>query len=220
MCINAIEKAKKDLAQYKGIFTHEICFGCISEPYIDEIKRLVENKDYKFHIEDMDCVTHEGQTIGCYSGYVNMIMKERFGQNYYQDILDQAKEIYIFDLVNNGSVISIYDLDANEKPRLKNQNIKLINEGIMPQIKTVFPLKITSNISLFLDLKFIIEKDGTVSNCEVNNWVNEYPQNEKFKQDLIDLAMKELKTKYEDWIPGKYDGNVVRTENNLRVHFQ
>ncbi len=120
MCINAIERAKIDLKNYEGIFTQATCFGCEFRPYIQEIKEIVINKGFKFQIEDYGCVIFEGQTDGCYSGYVNMIMKDRFGQDYYQDILDEAKENFIFNLVKNDSIISIYALEEDEKPKLRN----------------------------------------------------------------------------------------------------
>ncbi len=220
MCINAIERAKIDLKNYEGIFTQATCFGCKSEPYISETKKIVKSKGFKFHIEDFGCVIFEGQTEGCYSGYVNMIMKDRFGQGYYQDILDEAKENFIFNLVKNDSIISNYALREDERPKLKSQKIELIDEGIMPTIQTEFPLKIKSNTSLFLDLRFVIGKNGNVSNFMVDNWVNVYPENEKYRQELIDKAIEELKIKYSNWIPGRYSDNIVRTENLLRVHFE
>ena len=53
-----------------------------------------------------------------------------------------------------------------------------------------------------------------------DNWVNENGVNEKYKDDLINLAIKTLKKDYNNWKPGAYKGNKARVENNLRVSFE
>lgn len=68
-------------------------------------------------------------------------------------------------------------------------------------------------------MTFIIEKDGTISNLSVSNWVNDAVA-EKFKKDLITTVLKTLKGNYNHWNPWKYKGNITKTENTLRVDFQ
>ena len=63
-----------------------------------------------------------------------------------------------------------------------------------------------------LYITFIIEKNGTISNLRVVNWVND-AVDEKFKKELIVIALKTLKEDYNHWNPGKYKGNIIRTEN-------
>ncbi|MEG0931593.1 hypothetical protein, partial [Algoriella sp.] len=82
------------------------------------------------------------------------------------------------------------------------------------------PLDFDPNKSMYLNIKFIIEKDGHISNIKLDEWVNEYPNNEKYKDDLYKIAKKELQNKYIEWIPGKYLGNNVRTEKKLQVYFK
>ncbi|MGQ7947139.1 hypothetical protein [Flavobacterium sp. WC2509] len=72
---------------------------------------------------------------------------------------------------------------------------------------------------MFADITFIIEKDGTIGNLSVNNWVND-AVDDKFKKDLITKALTTLKENYNHWNPGKYKGNIARTETTLRVNFE
>lgn len=212
-------QSKKDLEEFKGVITYPICFGCISVPYIKEFKELTKKKEFKFQFEDFGCLQFEGHTYGCYGGYVNQIMKEKLGDNYYQNLLSEAKNQFVINLTENDSLISIYDLKTNEKPSLLGQKIELIDEGIMPRIRTNLPLIISDHNSLFLDLDFIVEKNGAVSNLKISNWVNQYPQYEQYKEQLSQIAFETLRYKYGIWNPGRYDGKVVRTKNILRVHF-
>ncbi|MNL61125.1 hypothetical protein D3C87_1850090 [compost metagenome] len=82
------------------------------------------------------------------------------------------------------------------------------------------PINSKSSHNLFVDVNFIIEKNGTISNLLAHNWVNENGVNEKYKDDLINLAIRTLKKDYNSWQPGTYKGNKARIENNLRVSFE
>lgn len=50
--------------------------------------------------------------------------------------------------------------------------------------------------------------------------MNENSINEKYKQDLINLALKTLIKDYNNWKPGTYKGNKARVENTLRISFE
>jgi hypothetical protein len=50
--------------------------------------------------------------------------------------------------------------------------------------------------------------------------VNENGIDEKYKDDLINLATKTLEKDYNKWKSGTYKGNKARVENNLRVSFE
>ena len=220
MCINAIQRAKIDLEKYNGVITNTICFGCINQPYINEIKEIAKEKKIKFYIEDLGCIIYKNQTDGCYSGYVNFFMKKKYGENYYQEIIEKAKSNFINNVVNKDSIVDFYDLNYEDMPKYKNKEITLLDNGIMPVIHTTLPLDFDPNKSMYLNIKFIIEKDGHISNIKLDEWVNEYPNNEKYKDDLYKIAKKELQNKYIEWIPGKYLGNNVRTEKKLQVYFK
>lgn len=218
LCINDIERAKRDIKKYQKLFIKTICFGCRSKPFETEIEEVLNKRKIKKVIEDIGCVVYEGQTQGCYSGFINLKMKEQFGENYFSEIEKEAENIFIKNIIKKNKIISIYDLEDNEKPKIINREV-YIESDYYTTIKSNLPIKIDSYKSLFADVTFIIEKDGTISDLTVSNWVND-AVDEKFKKDLIDTALKTLKEKYNHWNPGKYKGNVARTENTLRVSYE
>lgn len=217
LCINDIERAKKDINKYQKLFIETICFGCRSKPFETEIEEVLKKRKIKKVIEDIGCVGYEGQTQGCYSGFISLKMKEEYGENYFSEIEKEAESIFIKNIIENNKVVSIYDLEDKEKPKIISREV-YIEGDYYTNIKANLPVKIDSYKSLFADITFIIEKDGTIGNLSVSNWVND-AVDEKFKKDLITKALKTLKENYNHWNPGKYKGNIARTENTLRINF-
>lgn len=218
LCINDIERAKRDIKKHRKLFITTICFGCDSKPFETEIEDVLQRRKIKQVIEDIGCVAYEGQTQGCYSGYVTLKMKEQYGDNYFSEIEKEAESIFIKNTTENNKVVSIYDLEDTEKPKIISQKIN-IESDYYTTIIVNLPVKIDSYKHLFADITFIIEKDGRISTLSVSNWVNN-AVDEKFKTQLITLALKTLKEDYNHWNPGKYKNNIVRTENTLRVSFR
>jgi hypothetical protein len=50
------------------------------------------------------------------------------------------------------------------------------------------PLKHELDIYPFMDISFIVEKDGTISNVKNKNWVSGFKVNEKYRNELENLA--------------------------------
>ena len=219
LCNSEIERAKDDLSKYNGVYVQTICFGCDFKPYEDEIKEVLKKKKFKLGIQDLGCEIYEGQTRGCYIAYIDLKMKEKYGENYKSEIENDAIKILIKNINNNNKIISIYDLEQNEKPKILNPKIAIEND-YSTTIKTDLPINRKSMHYLFTDIEFIVEKDGTISNIKQTNWVNEKGIDEKYKQDLINLAIHTLKKDYNNWKPGTYKGNKSRIQNNLRISFE
>lgn len=219
LCNGEIERAKDDLSKYDGIYVQTICYGCDFKPYEEEIKEVLKKKKFKLGIQDLGCVIYEGQTRGCYSAYIDLKMKEKYGKNYKSEIENEAIKILIKNINVNNKIISIYDLEENEKPKILDPKITIEND-YYTTIKTDLPINRKSMHSLFTDIHFIVEKDGTISNLKESNWVNEKGIDEKYKQDLVDLAINTLKKDYNNWKPGTYKGTKARIENTLRISFK
>ena len=219
LCNGEIEREKNDLSKYDGVYVQTICFGCDFKPYEEEIKEVLKKRKFKLGIQDLGCVIYEGQTRGCYSAYVDLRMKVKYGENYKTEIENDAIKILIKNINVNDKVISIYDLEKDEKPQLLNYYVPIEND-YYTTIKTDLPINKRSTYNLFVDVDFIIEKNGTISNLKESNWVNENSINEKYKQDLINLALKTLIKDYNNWKPGTYKGNKARVENTLRISFE
>lgn len=219
LCNGEIERAKDDLSKYDGVYVQTICFGCDFKPYEEEIKEVLKKRKFKLGIQDIGCVRYEGQTVGCYSEYIDLKMKEKYGANYESEIENEAIKILIKNININNKIISIYDLEQNEKPKITDPKIAIENDYYIT-INTDLPINRKSIHNLFTDIDFIVEKDGTISNLKVTNWVNENGIDKKYKQDLINLAINTLRKDYNNWKPGTYKGNKVRVENTLRINFE
>lgn len=219
LCNGEIERAKNDLSKYDGVYVQTICFGCDFKPYEEEIKQVLKKKKFKLGIQDLGCVIYEGQTQGCYSAYIDLQMEAKYGENYKSEIENEAIKILIDNINTNDKIISIYDLEKTEKPQLLNYHVPIEND-YYTTIKTDLPINKKSAHNLFVDVDFIIEKNGTISNLKESNWVNENGIDEKYKHDLINLAVKTLIKDYNNWKPGTYRGNKARVENTLRISFE
>lgn len=219
LCLYEIERAKNDLKKYPGVYVQTICFGCDFKPYEEEIKEVLKKRKFKLGIQDIGCVRYEGQTPGCYRAFIDLKMKEKYGEDYKSEIENEAQNILIKNISINNKIISIYDLEDNEIPKVLNQNV-FIESNTNTTIKTDFPINRKSSHYLFVDIGFIIEKNGSISNLVASNWVNENGVNEKYKNDLINLAIETLKKDYNNWKPGTYRGNKARIQNSLRISFE
>lgn len=219
LCNREIDRAKDDLSKYDGIYVQTICFGCDFKPYEEEIKEVLKKKKFKLGIQDIGCVIYEGQTQGCYLAYIDLKMKEKYGENYKSEIENEAVKILIKNININNKIISIYDLEQNEKPKILDPKIAIENDYYIT-IKTDLPINRKSMHSLFTDIDFIVEKDGTISNLKETNWVNEKGIDKKYKQDLVNLAINTLEKDYNNWKPGTYKGTKTRTQNSLRISFE
>ena len=218
MCINAIQKAKNDITKYHKLYIKTICYGCHNKPFEAELEEVLKRRGIEQVTQDISCVGSEGQTQGCYSGYINLKMKEEYGENYFSEIEQEAEKIFIRNLRENNEVISVYDLADNEKPQIRTPNI-FIESNYYTTLRVDIPVKIDTYKSLFADITFVIEKNGTITNLRVENWVND-AINDKFKKELISKALKSLREDYNNWNPGKYKGTIARVENTLRVNFE
>lgn len=219
LCNGEIERAKKDLSKYDGVYVQTICFGCDFKPYEEEIKEVLKKRKFKLGIQDIGCVRYERQTVGCYIEYIDLKMKEKYGENYKSEIENDAIKILIKNISINNKIVSIYDLEPNEKPKILDPKITIENDYYVT-IKTDLPINKTGTRYLCIDVNFIVEKDGTISNLKEDNWVNQNGIDEKYKNDLISLALNTLKKDYNNWKPGTYKGNKARVENNLRISFE
>ncbi len=219
LCISEINRAKKDIAEGKIVFTQSFAFGSSELRYENELKQICKEYGLEFGLDLISCTVIEGQTQGCYGDYMDKIIIEKFGINFKERLHKKADSLFLVNIKSHNKVVKYWDCDA--RPELINK------EGItgdnLPSIK-VSDLKIVKNKSdyggyPFFDLGFIVEKDSTISNFHINNWVPHLNQNEKFKDKLYEIAVTHIKNKYPKWIPGRISETPVRTDNNVRVHF-
>lgn len=217
-CLSDIQEANRDIEKYSKLYVKTICFGCDDKPFETELEEVLRVNKVKQVIEDIDCISYEGQTQGCYRETIDFEMKKMYGQDYFIELEKEAEKKFINNINKKNKIVSVYDLEDSEKPKNKNPKIQIQND-YYTTIKVDVPSKIKSYKNLFVDITFIIEKNGTITNLSVSNWVGGGIA-VKFKKNLISKAFETLRTDYNNWKPGKYKGNIARTENTLRVSFE
>lgn len=214
LCINSIKRAQKDLKENNGVFVESICFGCRSEIYLDELKEILKARNFKFATEDFGCVIFEGQTQGCYSGYIELEMKKKFGEAIFDSIHKEAENLFL----QNNKIVSEFDLEERNRPQSQIQNDYISDEILI--LHTDIPVSIWSHESLFLDLSFVVEKDGSLNSFQADNWVIDAKENEQYKNELFNFTVAEIKSKYNEWKPASYKDYKIRAQKNLRVYYR
>ncbi|OYU78840.1 MAG: hypothetical protein CFE23_16715, partial [Flavobacterium sp. BFFFF1] len=99
LCINDIERGKTDLKNFSGVYVKTICFGCSVKPYETELNVVLKKKKFKLGVQELGCVTALGQTQGCYKGYVDLKMQEKYGAAYKEEIEKEAEKLFITNLI-------------------------------------------------------------------------------------------------------------------------
>ncbi|AEH02740.1 hypothetical protein [Lacinutrix sp. 5H-3-7-4] len=217
LCISEINKAKSDIENEGIVFTQAVGFLFGHNRYEKELEKLCEEKGLKYDIDLIGCVVFEGQTQGCYGAYMDKVLSEKYGSDFKKNMHRKADSIFLENAIKNKIAIEYWDCD--ERPRLPNEKER--TSDYIPYL-SVYNIDIKENKKEnggwpFFDVGFIVEKDSTISDFHIRNYVAELESNEKYKTQLFELAKEHLKEKYPLWIPGTINGVQVRTDNNVRI---
>lgn len=224
LCLRDIEKAKRQLSGDTLIFVAGVgAFGPILR-YENELVQICKANNLKYELELDGCLVWEGQTRGCYKDYLDFKLFEKHGKNFKADLHKKANDLYLTNHLND----TISGWDCDKEPTY-------IGKGISPTGITMavdLPVKEKRNEwtsngqSLFaiyrphIDLRFVVDKNGDISNFTIVDFVPMRPENETFKDRLFELAIKEIKDKYSKWKPGEINGVRLNTTHVLRVEFK
>ncbi len=214
LCIEEIERAKRDLSNGRLVFSVPFYFGSFDLRQEHQVKALCKINNIVFDYEPISDAVIVGQTQGCYGAYMDKKITEKFGKNFKVTLLAQADSI----LVASNDTIKYYLCDKRpQMPGEKDNYIALeanLNEKLSRQIKTN-----KDGHSPFMDIGFYIDEDGRPSGYFLNDFYDaDHRSNETFKDDLFEVAV-ELLEQYQYWEPGQVIGQKVVTENNVRVFF-
>lgn len=218
MCKDDIEQAEKDLEKYKNIYVTTSCFGCKTSPYADEIIEYAAKQKIEVINDIYSCVVMEGQTKGCYKAMIDLKMERIHGKDFRQKIEHAAEELMIQNIEAGTKILSIYDLPEEDMPYFIKEG-KFIKDEYILTIKTKLSLKYELHTTPFMDISFIVEKNGSISHLKNENWVSGFKVNEKYKNELENIAKNKILTDYSQWKPGKYKNTITRVVNHFRVHF-
>jgi hypothetical protein len=214
LCISDIQKAKKDIKDGKIVFTQSAGFLFGNIRYEEELRKLCQDHGLVFDFDLIGCVVFEGQTQGCYGEYMDEIIKDKFGSGFKEKLHVQADSIFLFNTNSMSKTVQYWDCD--ERPRLPSES-KRTNDYIPNTTVSGIDINGSNGQWPFFDLGFIVEKDSTISNFYVRNFVAEANENEKYKDKLFSIAVQYVQSEYPTWIPGKIKGIPVRTDNNVRI---
>lgn len=215
LCLSAIEKAKADIKKGGIVFTQAAGFGFGHNRYEAELKELCKQKGLKYDIDLIGCVVFEGQTQGCYGAYMDKILSEKYGADFKKEMHQKADSLFLVNAVNK----TIYYGDLDNRPRLPTEKKRSSDDLGYVYVKNS-EIKIKSNKwddLPFMDIDFIVHKDSTISDFNVSNFVAK--GNDRFKTELFNLAVNKIKTDYPVWIPGSINGIPLKSDNNIRIHF-
>lgn len=215
LCMYDIERAKKDIRNGKIVFTESMGLGSGEIRYEAELKKLCIEKGLIFDYDLISCLVFEGQTQGCYGAYMNEIIEEKFGAGFKERLHIQADSLFLADAIAQNTVVESWNCD--EQPKLPNEGNGI--DHFLPNISTN-EIKISGKNGEwpFFDLRFVVEKDSTISNFHISNFLAVTEENEKHKDKLFSIAVRHLQTNYPLWVPGKIKEVPVRTGNHVRVY--
>lgn len=219
LCIEEIEKAKKDIEHGKIVFTKNMGFLYGNFRYKNELEELCKLNGLEFDFDLFSCVQIEGQTQGCYGTYMDKVIYEKFGFNFKKQLHKKADSLFLSRANSENKIVQYWDCD--ERARLPSE-IKRTSDFI-PSISILIPEIKKKEGDFggwpFFDLGFVVEKDSTISSFYISNFVAKLEENEKFKDELYLIAVQNIKKYYPTWVPGKISGVPVRTDNNVRIFF-
>jgi len=217
LCINNIVKAKKDLIRFEGIYVFTLCLGCEVPVYLNELKEILKERNWAFETDDIGCVIIEGQTQGCYKGYVNEKMIEKFGCNYAEVIEKEAENRFLQKILNQNRIIYYLDLEENERPVYKGKGTALENGTLYIAV----PSKLIPNVEdVKMSISFIVEKNGMQTHFKLEYWPPDATELKWLKKELWLTAMETIRKDYYQWSSGTYKKHKVRTKMTLDIQFK
>lgn len=216
-CKEQLVEAKKQVE--KGKLVYQISSNYISR-YDEEFEILLANHGIQYINYGPNCTLEQE----CFGYYMDSIIHEKFGSGFISETEKQADSVYLL------KVLKTYALfwDCDEKPINKSRSI---SERIFLKVpyqvkfnrrtwKTTAGEEMWAIDRPFMDIAFIINKDGSLSNFDLVEFIYEVNENRKFENNLLEFAINKIKSDYNDWIPGKIDGQIVNTKYILRVNFK
>jgi hypothetical protein len=224
LCLRDIERATRQLSGDSLVFVAAIgAFGPILR-YENELAELCKDIGLKYELELGGCLVWEGQTQGCYKDYLDYKLIEKHGRNFKADIHKKANDLYLANNLND----TISGWDCDKEPTYIGRRISSSGINMTVDLPVIERRKewISNGKPMFavyrpfMDIRFVIDKNGDISNFTLIEFIPERQENENYKDKLLEFAVKEIKDKYSKWKPGEINGVRLNTTYVLRVEFK
>ena len=161
----------------------------------------------------------------CYRETMDYYIQKKFGRSFIDSLMKEADTLMVYN--SRSEFIEYYACDErphrpSSKPGYDNSltaKVDLPIRKFRKEWKTSNGEDMFAVYRPFMDIGFNIDTTGKISNFHLNNFNPELDWNEKYKDSLFTLGVERIK---EDsiWVPGKILAFKVRTDNNVRVHFE
>lgn len=160
----------------------------------------------------------------CYRETMDYFISKKFGDRYVEKLLLKADTL----MAKNSKSKVFYYYECDSEPQIEGQR----NGTSEMTIKTSLPVKedrkewktknnedVFAVYDPFIDLGFLVDTVGQLSNFHINYFNPQLDWNKQFKQQLFDLGIEEIK-KSGKWIPGTILGQKVNVKHNVRLEFK
>lgn len=214
-CLQGIERAKKDVASGKLVFTSRLGFGTEFLRQEKYLEKLCETYNLVFEYELFSCIRIKGQRQGCYGAYMDKMIEEKYGKGFKQLLLAKADSM----LAASNDTIPSHLCDKSPQIPGENENKSSLQVHVPEEIRRVLKTDDEGKYP-FMDIGFYIDKSGNVSGFSMCNFNDaQSAENQQLKDELYAIGVKQIQS-IPNWKGGIISGQVVNTLNNVRVYFQ
>lgn len=222
ICLNDIKRAIRDSSGDSAVFVVTLgVFGPILR-YENELAQICKSNQVKFKLDMGTDIFYIDQTTGCYQDYLDFILFEKYGKNFKPDLHKKANDLYLANHLQD--TISSWDCDIQPRclsaktytsnsitvdlPVKANRKEWVINK--QPMFAMHHP---------FMDIQIVIDKEGKTSCYQLVDFIPARRQNKKYKNQLLAIAIQEIKNKYYQWKPAEINGVPLNTTQVIRLEF-
>jgi hypothetical protein len=223
MCLSDMKRAIRDSSGDSSVFIVALGgFGPMLR-YENELAQICKSNQLKLQLEPGTCVSWVGQTKGCYQDYLDFILFEKYGKSFKPDLHKKANDLYLTNHL--ADTISSWDCDI--QPRCLSANTHTSNSIVVDLPVKVYRKKwmvdkkpMFAVYHPFMDLSVVIDKDGNTSGYQLIDFIPARRQNKKYKEQLLAIAIQEIKSKYYKWKPAEINGVPLNTTHVMRLEFE
>jgi hypothetical protein len=227
-CINAINKAKADIANGKVYYCHghKILYisGLRSHPELDSLLQTFDiNTDIAYSdILSTDKV-YNGQTQGCYCDYMRYFIDKKYGRDFIDSLISISDSIFLVNNINDTLYSPSWDTKPNYPHSQDTVDLRDFSETFQEDIDSIlvypkgYKKRLNSLMNAYVDVNFVVDKSGEAT---INGF--------DFKFDLEDNLM--YKKYFEKiilenfrksgWTPATIRNTPVISELPLRIYFE
>lgn len=214
-CINAVKKAKEDLAKGKLVYcAYKGMLGDKEDRFDPQLKRVLMANDIILRIELVSDVI-SGKREHCYCGFMNYEIKKKFGPMFIDSLKLVADSLYAFE----DPTDTFYYFHCDIPPSYPGTNSAYALQDKFDSI-VQYPngyIKEKNNEDYsFVEVDFYIDKIGKASGLTFRfKW--DYKENEKYEPYLKSIITPLFLNT--TWQPATVKKNKVMSDMNIRIGF-